>query len=298
MPTHLGRHTIAALALACAVPTAAAEPSQAQSRGIDVAVAPYVWPDDPYLQDLIDPVKTPIAPAFVVLNIGNGEGDVAIVDNVADALRARGSQVIGYVYTQYGKRDAALVKADVDRWLTPRNGRIHYDGIFFDETARDCGPTPDSMAYRDYYRALREHVWSRLPGHADLVVNNPGMAIADCYLQRGHRTADVYVTFEGNAQTYRQIASADTGWVGYAGGNVFNTSGYRAGTEFNSHSFWHMVYDAGSSDVTPLVELAYSRYAGNVLVTDDNLTNGVLNPWDAKPTYLNQLLLDAGALPY
>lgn len=296
---HTALAAIAALAMSCSfTPATASTAATADIRGIDVAVAAYVWPDDPYVQDLIDPAKTPIPPAFVILNIGNGEGDVGVVDGVADALRARGSQVIGYVYTSYAQRDIAKVKADVDHWLAPRNGRIHYDGIFFDETTRDCGPTAGSMAYRNYYRALREHVWSRLPGQADLVVNNPGIAIADCYLQKGRRTADVFVTFEGPAQNYLQIASAENGWTGYSGGNVFNASGYRTGTEYDSNAFWHMVYNAPQAAVTSLVELAYARHAGNVMVTDDHLSNGVLNPWDAKPSYLNQLILDAGALPY
>ncbi|MER8097341.1 hypothetical protein [Streptomyces goshikiensis] len=56
------------------------------------------------------------------------------------------------------------------------------------------------------------------PGVADLVVDNPGTAIADCCLEPGHRTANVSVAYEGSR----------------TGGNVFGAaSGYRPGRELD-----------------------------------------------------------------
>lgn len=293
------------LALGLLATCAVALPAHgADIRGIDTALAAYVWPGDPYFQTLLDSTQTPSPPALVVVNIGNGEGDVSILDATADALRARRTgygapvKVIGYVYTSHATRDIAKVKTDIDRWLTPRNGKIHYDGIFFDETTRTCGSAPGKTEYRDYYRQLREYVWTKLPNFPDVVVNNPGTAVEDCFLQPGKRTADIFVTYEGSGVNYRQIASASNGWVGYLGGNVFNASGYRAGTEYSSHSFWHLIYNEPANSSPQLIDLAYSRYAGSVEVTDDFMTGPWLNPWDATPADLGNSILYAEDIPH
>lgn len=288
--------------LLCAV---SATPASASSRGISTGLPVYVWPGDPYVQTLLDPLQTPHVPSTIIVNINNGNGDMSIMDTVADALRARTDvngehpKVIGYVYTSHAERPLADVEASVSGWLTARGGTVHYDGIFFDETTRDCGSTTGSNDYRDYYRTLREFVWNMVPDMQDLVVNNPGTAVNDCYLAPGHRTADIFMTFEGDAATYAQIASAATGWVGYTGGNVFNaTTGYRAGTEYNSYSFWHLVYNTPASSLHSTIDTAYSRYAGTVGVTDDYMTNAWLNPWDAAPHYLTEEMYYTGQLPF
>ena len=284
---------VAVLAASILAPVGQASAAKASARGIDVAVAAYVWPGDPYLTDMIDPVKTPVPPAVVVVNIGNGEGDVSVMDQTADALRARKAangehvKVIGYVYSQHTARDINAVKSNIDNWLAVRGGAVHYDGIFVDETTRTCGAVAGGTEYRDYYRALREYVWEKLPNTEDLVINNPGTAVEDCMLEASQRTADTYVTFEGDYATYNQDASAATGWSGYAGGNVFNlATGYRAGTDFDSNSFWHLVYNTPSANMKAAVSLAYNRYAGNVGITDDLMTSTWVNPWDQKPSYL------------
>lgn len=274
-------------------------------RGMDVALPVYVWPDSDYMKALLDPNITPFVPEVIVVNIENGDGDVSVMDSTADALHARRDangrppKVIGYVYTSYANRPMADVKHSVDLWLTARNGKVHYDGIFFDETTRDCGSAPGLTDYRDYFRALRQYVWDSIPQVEDIVVNNPGTAVADCYLQKGKRTADIFVTFEGEASAYRQIAGPDTGWQGYLGGNVFNSSGYRAGNEYDSNSFWHLIYNAPANvaEQRQLIQLAYDRYAGNVGVTSDFMTNTWLNPWDDTPAYLAEQLRFARKLP-
>ncbi len=262
-------------------------------RGIDVALPVYVFPGDPFLNDLKNPAVTPVPPAVIVVNIGNGDGDVSILDTDADALRARIAsngehvKVIGYVYTSLGARADADIKTSIDRYLTARNGSVHYDGIFFDEVPRDCGPTAGSMAWRDKYRALREYVWTKIPNVADLVVNNVGTAVSDCYLQTGHETADTFVTFEGSALSYLTDA-ATVGWAyGWVGGNVISNGQYVIGTQYGSWRFWHLVYDARAANWQTIVDTAFARYAGYIDATDDYYTNTWLNPWDAKPTYLS-----------
>jgi Spherulation-specific family 4 len=228
----------------------------------------------------------------VIVNIANGDGDMSIMDTVADQLRARVTangenvKVLGYVYTSQTNRPLTSVYTSINGWLNVRNGKTHYDGIFFDETTRDCGTSTQPMLYRDYYRTLREYVWNKIPTIQDVVVNNPGTAINTCYLETNHDTADVFVTFEGSATTYSQIAGPSNGYVGYTGGNVFDAAGYNDGGNWDSSRFWHLVYNVSSLQMKTIIDTAFSRYAGYVDTTDDVLPN----PWDAKPTYLKQAI--------
>ncbi|WP_170275708.1 hypothetical protein [Paraburkholderia megapolitana] len=61
----------------------------AQSTGIEVAVPAYVFPGDPFLTTMEDPVKMPVPPSIVIVNIANGDADESILDHDADLLRAR-----------------------------------------------------------------------------------------------------------------------------------------------------------------------------------------------------------------
>ncbi|MFE6083560.1 spherulation-specific family 4 protein [Streptomyces virginiae] len=251
-------------------------------RGLDIGVPAYVWANDPMLTDL---TTTAPAPSVVVLNPGNGDSPFdGPWRSRADALRARTTstgektRVLGYVHTDHGNRDIAAAKASVDNYLRPPDGRLHVDGIFFDVVSRDCGP---ANATRDYYAELRRYVQERMdaidPTVPDLVVNNPGTAIADCYLEPAHRTADIFVTFE---DTYAAYTGA--GWLG---GNVFDhASGYRAGTELDPSgtAFWHLVHDVPDPEaMRATLRTAFERGAGYAYATSTVMPN----PWNAGPTW-------------
>ncbi|GLX16727.1 spherulation-specific family 4 protein [Streptomyces lavendulae] len=275
-----------------AVPASArqTEPSPAPApripgvRGLEIGVPAYVWAGDPMLTAL-----TAAAPAasVVVLNPGNGD---APFDGPwrarADALRAgttaagEKTKVLGYVHTDHGNRDLAAVKASVDNYLRPAGedeARLHVDGIFFDVVSRDCGP---GNATRDHYAALRRYVQDAMhaadPDVDDLVVNNPGTAIADCYLEPGHRTADVFVTYE---DTYAAYTTG--GWQG----NVFDArGGYRPGTELDPSgtAFWHLVHEVpDSAAMRTTLRTAFDRGAGYAYATSAAMPN----PWNTSPSW-------------
>ncbi|MFJ7589111.1 spherulation-specific family 4 protein [Streptomyces sp. NPDC097617] len=271
-----------------APPAAAPEPTTTPTsrlpgvRGLEIAVPAYVWANDPMLTDL---TATAPAPSVVVLNPGNGDSPFdGPWRSRADALRARTTstgektRVLGYVHTDHGNRDIAAAKASVDNYLKPADDRLHVDGIFFDVVSRDCGP---ANATRDYYAELRRYVQQLMdaidPTAPDLVVNNPGTAIADCYLEPGHRTADIFVTFEDTYAAY-----AGTGWLG---GNVFDhDSGYRAGTELDPSgtAFWHLVHDVPDSGaMRATLRTAFDRGAGYAYATSAVMPN----PWNAGPAW-------------
>ncbi|WP_327282088.1 MULTISPECIES: spherulation-specific family 4 protein [unclassified Streptomyces] len=251
-------------------------------RGLEIAVPAYAPAGDPMLGDL---VSTTPAASVIVLNPGNGDAPFdARWQARADALRAgttatgEKTKVLGYVHTDHGNRDIAAVKASVDNYLKTRDGRLHVDGIFFDVVSRDCGP---ANVTRDHYAQLREYVQDTMdaadPTAADLVVDNPGTAIADCYLEPGHRTADVFVTYE---DTYAAYTGA--GWLG---GNVFGASGgYRSGMELDptGTAFWHLVHgvpDAAAMRAT--LRTAFDRGAGYAYATGTIMPN----PWDESPSW-------------
>ncbi|MFJ3727671.1 spherulation-specific family 4 protein [Streptomyces sp. NPDC090045] len=251
-------------------------------RGLEIGVPAYVSANDRMLTDL---TATGPAASVVVLNPGNGDSPFDTPWRArADALRKRTTstgektKVLGYVHTDHGNRDIAAVKASVDNYLKTPDGRLHVDGIFFDVVSRDCGP---ANATRDHYAELRRYVQDTMnaadPAAPDLVVNNPGTAIADCYLEPGRRTADVFVTFE---DTYAAYTGA--GWLG---GNVFDPlAGYRSGAELDPSgtAFWHLVHDvpdAGAMRAT--LGTAFDRGAGYAYATSTVMPN----PWNAGPTW-------------
>ena len=303
MKSKMNKYAAIALCALGAAGLCLSSSAAAGGRGIEAGVPAYVFPGDPFLATMEDPVKMPVPPSIVIVNIANGDGDESILDHDADLLRARTAanggpvKVIGYVHTTRGTRAIADVESSIDRYLTARNGAIHYDGIFFDEGIADCGPTSGSMQYRDYYRQLREYVWSKLPsGAPDLEVINIGTAVNSCYLDPQHRAADVFVTFEDTADHY-MVNAADAGWAyGWVGGNVIVNGQYALGTQYDSSSFWHLVYNTSQAQWSSIVSTALTRYAGYADATDAFMIGKALNPWAQMPSYLSSEVIYANTL--
>ncbi|RKT03220.1 spherulation-specific family 4 protein [Streptomyces sp. 3211.6] len=265
-----------------AAPVAARPPRTPGVRGLEIAVPAYVWADDPVLAEL---TATAPAASVVVLNPGNGDAPFdsswrARADALRSGTTATGERpkVLGYVHTDRGDRDPAAVRASVDNYLRTSDGGLHVDGIFFDVVSRECGP---GNATRDHYAALRRYVQDTMhsvaPDVPELVVDNPGTATADCYLEPGHRTADVFVTYEG---AYADYTSGD-----WPGGNVFDAAGaYRPGAELDPSgtAFWHLVHDVPDpAAMRTILATAFARGAGYVYATSAAMPN----PWDTAPAW-------------
>uniref|UniRef100_A0AAU2JIT4 Spherulation-specific family 4 protein n=1 Tax=Streptomyces sp. NBC_00049 TaxID=2903617 RepID=A0AAU2JIT4_9ACTN len=266
-------------------PTTPPTPRMPGVRGLEIGVPAYVWANDRMLNGL---TATGPAASIVVLNPGNGDSPFdAAWQARADALRGgttstgEKTKVLGYVHTDHGNRDIEAVKVSVDNYLKPSDGgggRLHVDGIFFDVVSRECGP---GNATRDHYAELRRYVQDTMntidPAANDLVVDNPGTAIDDCYLEPGHRTADIFVTYE---DTYAAYTAG--GWLG---GNVFDhATGYRAGSELDPSgtAFWHLIHDVPDADaMRTALRTAFERGAGYAYATSTVMPN----PWNAGPTW-------------
>lgn len=166
--------------------------ARAQER-TGVLVPLYVYPADVHknaaYNRLIDIKRRfDTVPMWVIVNPASGPGKDADANytKAIDRLIGAGCVVLGYVSTEYGKRPAAAVTKDVDRWRTlyPRA-----QGIFFDE-----------MLYEDKAEAVAHQV--ALTKHARdagywPTVANPGAETPGRFFAA--EAADVIVVHEGDA---------------------------------------------------------------------------------------------------
>ena len=94
-------------------------------------------------------------------------------------MKDAGIKVVGYIYTEYGKRPASTVEDRMALYMD----LYDVDGVMFDEMARLPGE-------EEYYSRLGLHA-KRLG--MSLTVGNPGAPIAESYLP----TLDVIEIYEG-----------------------------------------------------------------------------------------------------
>jgi hypothetical protein len=199
---------------------------------------------------IVDLVKGPLRPRLVVINPGNGPGTHAL-SGYREAVRAAkdaGARVLGYVPTTYGRRPAAGVLADVERYMS----WYGVDGIFFDEASH-------SMAQLPYYDALTRRVRS---SRGRFVVLNPGVVPARGYFD----IADVVVTFEGLHSAYAAALAHMPDWV----------------REQPPDRVAHLVYGASRDQAMAAVQDV--REAGYLYVTSGALPD----PWRTLPSYLHE----------
>jgi hypothetical protein len=126
-------------------------------------------------------------PTIVVLNPSNGPGRRVdpYYPPVLQQLKSAGATVVGYVYTQWGRRSLSAVKSSVQTFyaLYPT-----IDGIFVDEMAAQA-----STRLLAYYRELAAFVRAQRDGAR--LVGNPGCAFDRAFYDQ--RCADLFVDQEG-----------------------------------------------------------------------------------------------------
>ena len=229
---------------------------------LDLGVPAYVYPGQKSFVTLGS--MTP-APGIVILDPDNGDARFSRSwQSQAEKLRARGTTVLGYVYTNYASRPISEVENSVDNYLRSVSGHIAVSGIFFDQMSTSC-------AKEGYYRQLYQYVQSADP--AAFVAENPGTPINICDFKPGGKVADTFVTFEDDVRTYL------TRFLG----NIVGPSGvYSLGAQHPPSVFWHLVYGVSAAQMPQLVALAASRHAGYIYATNENLPN----PYLSLPGYI------------
>ncbi|NUT40753.1 MAG: hypothetical protein HOV86_12275 [Thermoactinospora sp.] len=162
-------------------------------------------------------------PRMVVVNLDGGPGRAKDPDvaPLIGRLMAAGTEVLGYVDTDFGVRPPSDVRADL------RSYRAWYGlrGVFLDQVAADA----DSLGhYRDLVEGVR-----------GTIVLNPGV-----YPDPGYADlADVLVTFEGPLAAYQ--AMSEPAWA----------------SELARGRFCHLVHDVPSRALERTVRRALGHAA-------------------------------------
>lgn len=172
------------------------------------------------------------SPALSIINPHNGPGAAASAAYTTqiDKTKARGTKVVCYVYTDYGNRLLADVKADIARakQFYPR-----LDGIFVDEV---------DNAKPAYYESV-DYAITAAFGTQAITVLNPGVKSPASTFAN----ADIVMSFEGTPASYR------------ARPEVLEPEG-RA---------WHCVHSCTEADMPEMIALATKRGAGYLYITGD-----------------------------
>lgn len=150
-------------------------------------IYPMWWDPDLYRWDEVA-AAVEKAEIWAIINPASGPGGPPNSDYVrglAD-LRAAGVTMIGYVYTDYGNRDLATVKAEVD--LYAEHFKSHgLVGIFYDGVASSADKLSYYAELARYAKEEKGFSW---------VFLNPGTTIDEAYLTHG--VGDVIVIYEDN----------------------------------------------------------------------------------------------------
>lgn len=247
----LGRATAVTLAVAMLLALAAcdlggAAPPPASGDGeLRIAVPAYVNPPDTaYWKTLIDSAPT-VRDVIVNPNSGPGTALSQPYVQLIKTLRDAGLEVLGYISTEYGARDPALVTAEIERW----SEWYGVDDIFFDEV-------PAVAAGMSTYAGYAATVH----GRGGTVVLNPGLIPDRGYFE----FADAIVTFESPFDAYLK-AKEPPEWL----------------RKHTNAEVWHIISGVPQDRLTGVVDLARGHNVDHIYVTDD----AEPNPYDRLPSY-------------
>jgi hypothetical protein len=192
----------------------------------------------------------------VIFNPNNGPNSPSTQTQYAalsTELKANGTLVLGYVYTSYSARSAAVVKAEIDTYYASYG----VSGIFLDQGNGSC----NSLAY---YEGIISYIKTS-KNRNSLVALNWGTYGAECYMTSVNRP-DVVVNFQGSYSNYL----------------TWNATAFAPWTiKYPASRFWHLVHSTSSTNAAQAFALSRSRRAGLVYITND----GLPNPWDTVSSY-------------
>lgn len=195
-------------------------------------------------------------PITAVINPNNGPDKGPPNKDYAkglEDLRSAGVTILGYVFTNYGKRDISQIKAEIDLY----DEFYNIDGIFLDEAASGA----DKL---DYYQEIYKFIKAK--SNLNTVVLNHGTQADPGYLARP--AADTIVMFENYSRAW----------------NAYQPESYVDRYEPEHFStLIHSVADAAT--MKKFIELAVDRNVGYIYITDDSPDNPDRDPWNDLPSY-------------
>jgi hypothetical protein len=160
-PAAVATDAPAAVATDAPVVVAPAAPTGCESK-VKVMVPLYVYPGAAW--DVVAAGASSVGTlAIINPNSGPASSPDASYVTYMQKLHDAGVEMVGYVYTGYGTRDLAAVKADIDVYAAQYP---LLSGIFLDEGANSAAMVP-------YYKALYDYILG-MPGWTHDIVN-PGV---------------------------------------------------------------------------------------------------------------------------
>jgi hypothetical protein len=226
--------------------------STARSAPLGIMVPAYFYPSAGGYWNELNAAATRV-PLVVIMNPDSGPGksrDKTYVSALAKLHRA-GGKITGYIHTSYGARPLAEVEKEIDLYLS----FYRLDGFFIDEMTNDQSP-----GHLDYYAAIYKYIKAK--GAKYTVTGNPGCNTTEDYITKP--TDDSFMIFEDNSTNY--VSFAPSNWV----------------VRYSAQQFVHLPYNVTApATMTNYVQLAVSRNAGWICITDNNLPD----PYKGLPTY-------------
>lgn len=185
---------------------------------------------------------------FVIVNVHNGPGEQLDTTYlpVIDALQAAGIRTLGYVDTDYGRREPAVIEQEAATYRQ----RYGLHGVFLDQVS-------SGLDQLDHYAQCV--VAARTAG-APFVVLNAGSEPHPGYID----LANITVTFEGPWSEYQALRVSD--WV----------------RRYPAKRICHLVHSTPRDAFRRGLDLAAQRHVGSVFFTDGRGAN----PWDRVPSGL------------
>ena len=231
----------------------------AQTR---LAVPSYQNPGTAVWQGWAAPGSASVGLMIVDISDGDDPTYYPSVDAAIQAARKQGTYVLGYTHTAYGTRDPKLIRTAIDNVY--QNYLV--DGIFFDEAPVNCNDANTFAGTQFiYYEELMNYVRQKQAG-ARLTVLNPGIYSAnDCWMS----ITNILVNWENmNGFTGYQTGYVDYPWV----------------HQYPADRFWHIILGVPQAQMQTALNLAQSRNAGWVYISDspDNAYNQVPIYWTAE----------------
>ena len=211
----------------------------------------------------------PAAVGIMIVDIDKGDDSnyYSQVDTAIQQARHKGVYVLGYTYTGYGTRDPKVIHQRIDAVYS----NYDIDGIFFDEGATSCdGVNSFSGTNYLYYQELANYVRRGHAG-AHLTVLNPGTySASDCWMS----AFNILLNWENIGLSTYQTNYVDYPWV----------------HRYPAERFWHIILGVPQAQLQATINLAQSRNAGWVYISDSptNAYNQVPIYWTAEGTAITQ----------
>ena len=202
-------------------------------------------------------------PIVVIINPNNGPDRAAPNSDYQQGIRdlhQAGIKVMGYVPTNYAKRDLQAVEADIDLYIK----HFNIEGIFLDEATSTQNK---HSYYQQIYRYIKSRSLSNNSHQRDYtVIINPGVAVDEAYLSQP--VADTIAIFEN----YQKA------WNSYRPPSYIN--------KYHPQNFAALIHTTANRKLlkSTLDRVAKSRI-GYVYVTNDTPDTIDRNPWDSLPEY-------------